>query len=206
MSETKARYTPEQEVFAVHYAFTLLAGNELFTQPLIANNKHPDRIRFTRLMKAKTISFHPTPKDDKQAYKLVDDNGYTFYNQYPCVRRDIPENEGDHRFNLGVEYPFYQSILPELPRDMQYEYCDLEFFLNKVVRGIREMTIVVNTEATTPEDKQRRERAVEKGKALEKLYLETLVAFSEKYPAYVITIEAGDAVVGSEHIVIKKRD
>lgn len=183
----KERYTPEQEVFGVHFLFNTLTGKELYTHPLLANNSQPERIHFTKFSHAEPVSFHPTPPKDKQSYKLKDEAGYVYYNQYPCPRRDLTEDEGDQRFNLGVEYPFYQSVMDTLPAGTQYEYCELEFFLNKCVRGITELTSILETR--DKHDPEHVKRAKAKGEALERLYLETLTAFVKKYPDYTFVYE-----------------
>lgn len=178
------RFAPEQLIFGIHFTFNVFSGKELYTQPLLANNNQPDKISFNKFSSVVPIHFGPKPKEDKLAYQLTDQNGYCYYNQYPGVRRDIPEQEGDNRFNLGVEYPWYLSIVDQLPRNTQYEYHELTHFLNKCIRGITEITARVEAEP----DPVLKKKAFTKGREITVLYQRVLKEFSESYKDFKIVI------------------
>lgn len=171
----------EVPIFVVHFGFDTLAGRELFTQPLLKNNKQPVRISFNRFDKIERVVFHPD--SDAKSYHATAENGYVYFNQYPGPRKDLTPEEGSYRYNLGVEYPWYQAELDKLPGNMQYEYMDLVAFLNRCVRGLEKLTLIVTDAEETQE---RREKAAAKGKEIAILYQRTINEFKGTYPDYTV--------------------
>lgn len=199
-----SRYTNDVPVFGVHFTFPVLAGRELYTQPLMLNNNQPDLINFNKFTQFEEKKFNPKSKDTFQSYHMLDQNGYVFHNQYPSPRQDVKEAEGNHRFNMGVEYPWYQRAIGELVSGTQYEYLDLNQFLLKCARGFAEFSKILAS--TIPEEATEAEKsahllkqhnAAAKGKALHELYARVLREFCATYPEYNILAkrtESGEIV------------
>lgn len=184
------RFSNDTPVFGVHFTFPVLAGRELYHQPLMANDNQPELISFTHFKQIDEKRFDPNSDKNLESYFLLDQHGYTYHNQYPGVRQDIDEKEGNYRFNLGVEYPWYQRYIKKLIGNIQYEYIDLNYFLLKCAKGFKDLDAVLN-DVTIPLDK--RSKAASKGKALHELYTRVNAEFKANYPGWTITPMYSDA-------------
>lgn len=198
------RYSDNRLVFGVHFTFPVLAGRELFTQPLMTNNNQPDLISFNQFSKFQPMRFDPNSPKELESYFALDQNGYTYHNQYPGIRQDISEAEGNHRFSLGVEYPWYQRFIKQLIGGIQYEYMDLTHFLLKCARGFVELDAIMND---TNAETTKRIAAAAKGKALYILYSQVTKEFKVAYPQYKIITrykEGTSEVVDFDYVLEEK--
>lgn len=199
-----SRYSDDRLVFGVHFTFPVLAGRELYTQPLMANNNQPELISFNQFSQFKPMRFDPNSPKELESYFVLDQHGYTYHNQYPGIRQDISEAEGNHRFSLGVEYPWYQRFIKQLAKGIQYEYMDLTHFLLKCARGFVDLDAVMNDPNA---ETTKRIAAAAKGKALYILYSRVTKEFKETYPQYEIITrykEGTNEVIDFDYVPVEQ--
>lgn len=181
------RFELKQVVFGVHFEFDTLRGTQgMFFQPLLHNDHQPSKITFKQL----TVSEHHKVRNEHDnadaeptcdGFMLVDDKEVKFANQYPVASSgsQTAESEGDYRFFMYFPSRKEYDEAEAKEHITVLEYCSLTHVLERLMRGIRQLS-----DPKLAESKEAKERFRIKRTQVVELYDRILKEFSEKYPQY----------------------
>ena len=179
------RYNIGQSLFAVQFVFASHneCGQLLYTSPLMYSNEQPAHINFVQLEVTEHHKVRNEWEDESvtptyDGYKLKQDQGLVFHNQYPTASYGQTTDTGNRRFDLAGTAEQFESFKGNKEKFVEAHL--LTEVLSDIAKGIRDLGEVKLTD-------DHGGQAREKVEALKELQTRIHKEFKEKYPEYLIT-------------------
>lgn len=179
------RYNIGQSLFAVQFVFASHneCGQLLYTTPLMHTNEQPVHINFVQLEVTEHHKVRNEWEDESvtptyDGYKLKQDQGLVFHNQYPTASYGQTTDTGNRRFDLAGTAKKFESFKGNKEKFVEAHL--LTEVLSDIAKGIRDLGEVKLTDDSAG-------WAREKVEALKELQTRIHKEFKEKYPEHHIT-------------------
>lgn len=171
------RFELNQILFGVFFFKQAERPFPFYSTPLLYDDNMPDSIHFVRLevTEHQKVLGEWDAKDSVpqyDGYKLIDDDGNLYFNQFPRASYGQTSDEGNRRFNLD------RASRTEDFRPLSYHL--LTDTLSNIYKGIEDLSEI-------KEGEERYDTCVAKKAQLEELAAKIVKEFHETYPEYELT-------------------